>query len=444
MFDSLSTSLQGIFKRVRGHGRLSEENVQETMREVRLALLEADVHVGVVKEFIGGLKDRCLGHEVLESVTPGQQFVKLVQDQLTKLLGSSQATIDLNGDPATLILLGLHGSGKTTTAGKLAAYWKRQGKNVLLVAGDIRRPAAVEQLTILGQQIGVDVLGPQPGEALPDLGQRALESARRSARELVIYDTGGRFQIDDELVSELAALKRVVKPHNVILVADAALGQESVAIAESFHERVNLTGLILTKLDGDARGGAALSIRSMTGCPIVFTGTGEKIEDLEPFYPDRMASRILGMGDVVSLVEKAEQAIDVDSAERMGRRLQSKSLNLEDFLDQLQQMKKMGPLENLMDMLPIPPQLAGVVKAETGGVSAQAGDFARKAEAIIQSMTPRERRNPKILDGSRRKRIAAGSGVHPSDVNELIRRFQQARKMSKKMLKMQKNLKSFV
>jgi signal recognition particle subunit SRP54 len=444
MFDSLSSSLQGIFKRVRGRGRLSEENVQETMREVRLALLEADVHVGVVKDFIGGLKDRCLGREVLDSVTPGQQFVKLVQDQLTKLLGSSQATIDLNGDPAGLILLGLHGSGKTTTAGKLGAYWKRQGKNVLLVAGDIRRPAAVEQLTILGQQIGVDVLGPQPGESLPDLGQRALESARRSARELVIYDTGGRFQIDDELVSELAALKRTVKPQNVILVADAALGQESVSIAETFHERVNLTGLILTKLDGDARGGAALSIRSMTGCPIVFTGTGEKIEDLEPFYPDRMASRILGMGDVVSLVEKAEQAIDDKSAERMGRRLQSKSLNLEDFLDQLQQMKKMGPLENLMDMLPIPPQLAGAVKAESGGVSAQAGDFARKAEAIIQSMTPRERRNPKILDGSRRKRIAAGSGVHPSDVNELIRRFQQARKMSKKMLKMQKGLKGLV
>lgn len=438
MFDKLGQSLQKTFKNLRGYGKLSEKNIQDALREIRMALLEADVHFQVVKDFIARVREKSMGADVLDSITPGQQFTKHVQDEMVHLLGDTNVDFDLSGKPATVLMLGLHGSGKTTTTGKLAARFKKMGRSVMVVACDIRRPAAVDQLQILAGQVGVECLAPLPGETVPALGARALKTAADKMLDLVIFDTGGRFQIDGELVQELKDLRAAVKPRNVILVLDAAIGQESVHVAETFNKEVGLTGLILTKLDGDARGGAALSVRSVTGCPILLVGTGEKIENLEAFYPDRMASRILGMGDVISLVEKAQQAMEGADMEAMQAQLTKDSFNLEDFLAQMRQIKKLGPLENLLEMLPGVGSLPDRVKQGlTGGAGALE---MKRTEAIILSMTPRERRSPGVIDASRRKRIARGAGLEVRHVNELLKRFEAARKIAKQMKKHQKRL----
>jgi signal recognition particle subunit SRP54 len=441
MFDKLGQSLQKTFKELRGYGKLSEKNIQDALREIRMALLEADVHFQVVKDFIARVREKCLGADVLDSITPGQQFTKHVHDEMVALLGGSNVDFDLSGRPATILMLGLHGSGKTTSTGKLASRFKKLGRRVMVVACDIRRPAAVDQLQILAGQVGVECLAPMPGETVPALGARALKEAENRMMDLLIFDTGGRFQIDAELVDELKDLRQVVKPRNVLLVLDSAIGQESVHVAEVFNKEVGLTGLILTKLDGDARGGAALSVRSVTGCPVMLVGTGEKIDDLEPFYPDRMASRILGMGDIVSLVEKAQQAMEGADMEEMQAQLTKENFTLEDFLAQLRQLKKLGPLENLLEMLPGVGNLPDRVKQGlTGGSSA---NEMKRTEAIILSMTPRERRNPGIINASRRKRIARGCGLEVRNVNDLLKRFETARKMAKQMKKHQKRLLRF-
>lgn len=437
MFDTLTGSLQKIFKNLRGYGKLNERNVQDALREVRLALLEADVHFEVVRSFVARVRERCLGEDVLDHITPGQQVIKRIHEELVALLGHDQKDFDLSGPTASVLLLGLHGSGKTTTAGKLARHWHEAGRKVALVAADIRRPAAVEQLQILGRQIGVEVLAPEPGETVPALGRRARAWTEQQGIQIALYDTGGRFQVDVDLVQELVELKQVVEPRNMVLVVDAAIGQESVHVAEAFHEAVGLTGLILTKLDGDARGGAALSIQHVTGCPILRVGVGERPEDLEPFYPERMASRILGMGDVVSLVEKAQAAVDQDQIVRMEERLRRNTFNLEDFLLQLEQMEKMGPLENLLELLPGASELPDAARQQLG---AHSGRESARTKAIIQSMTPRERRNPALIKGSRRTRIACGSGTDVRAVNDLLKRFEQMKRMTKKMKKMQKRL----
>ena len=440
MFENLSDRLGGVFDRLTKQGALSEEDVTAAMREVRVALLEADVNFQVTKDFVARVKEKCLGKEVLDSITPGQQVVKHVHDELVSLLGGAHRDFDFSARPATVLLLGLHGAGKTTTAGKLALRWKKAGKKVLLVACDLRRPAAVDQLRILAGQVGVEIATPAAGETVAALGARALKQAIAANADVVLFDTGGRFQIDTDLVQELKDLREAIKPRNVVLVLDSAIGQESVHVAETFHKEVGLTGLILTKLDGDARGGAALSVQAVTGCPILLVGMGEKPEDLEPFYPDRMASRILGMGDVVSLVEKAQGALDEKEMARMQERALEGDLNLDDFLAQLQQMKKMGPLENLLEMLPG----AGNVPARLKNGIAGVGDKdLKKSEAIIRSMTPRERRNPGILDASRRRRIALGSGTEVRDVNELLNNFAQAKKMAQQLKKAQKRLLRF-
>ena len=437
MFDSLTQSLNKVFRNVRGYGKLSEKNIQDALREVRMALLEADVHFEVARDFVARVREDCLGGDVLDSVAPGQQFVKHVSDELVTLLGGAQKEFDLSARPTGVMMLGLHGAGKTTTCGKLARRWVDEGKKVLLVACDIRRPAAVDQLQILADQVGADFMGPNPGEAVPKLGARALAHAKRNVMDRIIYDTGGRFQIDDELVQELKDLREITRPGNVVLVVDSAIGQESVSVAQTFHDAVQLTGLILTKLDGDARGGAALSIHSVTGCPVLMVGTGEKVEDLEPFYPDRMASRILGMGDVVSLVEKAQEAFDDDEMVRMEERLRKNSFDLEDFLLQIGQLKKLGSMQGLMEMMPGLGNLSASVKEDAMG---QSEEGMKKAEAIIYSMTIKERRRPTLIDASRRKRIARGCGMDVSDVNELLRNFKRAQKMAKKMKKHQKRL----
>ena len=440
LFEKLSGALQKVFKDLRGHGKLSESNIQDALREVRMALLEADVNFTVVKEFIAKVREKCLGQEVLQSITPGQQMVKFVYDELVALLGGSHKEFDLAGKPAGVMMIGLHGSGKTTTTGKLALKWKKAGRNVLLAACDIRRPAAVDQLKILAGQVGVGIVTPVPGETVPQIGARALKHATDNKFDIVLFDTGGRFQIDTDLVGELKELKEAVQPRNVVLVLDAAIGQESVHVAETFHREVGVTGLILTKLDGDARGGAALSVQHVTGCPVLLVGMGERAEDLEVFYPERMASRILGMGDVVSLVEKAQQAFDAKDLEEMQEGMLSEELNFEDFLKQMKMMKRLGSLDSLLEMLPGASQLPSKVRDSFGR---DAGREMKRTEAIIQSMTARERRNPGLLNGSRKRRIAAGSGTRVQDVNELLKKFEMARAMSGQIKKQQKKLLRF-
>lgn len=438
MFENLSTALQKTFKNLRGYGKLSEKNVKDALREVRLALLEADVNFRVARDFVKRVQDSCMGEEVLDSVTPGQQIIKRVNDELVELFGGAHREFDLTGHPASVMLMGLHGSGKTTTAGKLAKRWKKSGRRVLLVACDIRRPAAVEQLSILAQQVGVDILKPEPDETVPMLGKRAAQFSKDGKYDVVVYDTGGRFQVDEELVAELKHFRAWTEPRNAVLVLDAAIGQESVNVAEAFREAVGLTGLILTKLDGDARGGAALSVHAVTGCPILMTGSGEKMDDLEPFYPDRMASRILGKGDVVSFVEKAQGLVDEKEAMKLQEKLMNSQLDLEDFLSQIQQIRKLGSMASLMDMMP--GDMMKVSPQQKQAMAASSEAEMKKFESIIQSMTPWERRHPKEIDRSRRLRIAAGSGRKFADVNQLLKRFEQTGKMGKQFKKMEKRL----
>ncbi|MBP7828831.1 MAG: signal recognition particle protein [Kiritimatiellae bacterium] len=437
MFDKLTGALQGLFRKWRGLGKLSERNVQDALREVRLALLEADVNFQVARDFIARVKEKSMGREVLESITPGQQMIKIVHDEMVALLGGANRDFDLSGRPASVLLLGLHGAGKTTTAAKLARFWKKKGRSVMLAACDLRRPAAVDQLRILAGQAGAAFCPPEPGEGLPALGRRALDRAGREACDVVLFDTGGRSQLDAELVAEVRDLRAAVRPANVVLVLDAAIGQESVHVAETFHKEVGLTGLILTKLDGDARGGAALSVHAVTGCPVLMTGTGERLENLEPFYPDRMASRILGMGDIISLVEKAQETVDQQEMERMQERLLEDRFTLEDFLAQIQQVKKLGPMENLLEMMPGADMLRGRIRPEQAG---QVAAEWKRAEAVIRSMTPGERRNPDILNAGRRRRIAAGSGTTVQDVNAVLHQYEQARRMARQFKHMQKRL----
>jgi signal recognition particle subunit SRP54 len=427
MFENLTDKLQTVFKRIRGHGSLSEENIQEALREVRMALLEADVHFQVVRDFVESVRTKALGKEVLHSLSPGQQLVKIVNDELVQLMGASARRLNLSGSPAGIMLVGLQGSGKTTTAGKLARWLGGQERRVGMVPADIYRPAAIEQVFQLGKMVGVPVFEPREGEAPVQICVRAQDWAREKGLNTLILDTAGRLHIDEPLMAELRRIKAAVAPGEILLVADAMTGQDAVKIAQSFNEQLDITGVVLTKLDGDARGGAALSIRAVTQRPIVLVGVGEKLEALEVFHPDRMASRILGMGDVLSLIEKAQAAYDEKQARELERKIRKDAFSLEDFLDQIRQLRKMGPLDELLKMVP------GMGKIK-GGVDFQAGEGElKKIEAIICSMTGQERRNHAIINGSRRLRIARGSGTTVQDVNRLLKNYAQMRKMMKKM-----------
>jgi signal recognition particle subunit SRP54 len=432
MFDSLSGKLQQAFKNLRGLGKISEDNIAEPLREVRLALLDADVNFKVAKGFISRVKEQSLGEEVLASVQPGQLIVKIIHDELVTLLGDTNARLETGGNPSCLMMVGLHGSGKTTSSGKLARLLKKQGRQPLLVAADVYRPAAMDQLETLGGQVGVPVLALKGEKDVGKIAKAALNEARAKAYNVLIFDTAGRLQIDKELVQELVDLKSLVKPQEILLVLDAATGQEAVSVATHFDEALGITGAILTKLDGDARGGAALSFKSVTGKPIKFAGLGEKLDEFEAFHPERMASRILGMGDVVSLVEKAAEVIEEDEAKRMEEKMRKGEFTLEDFLEQMRAMKKMGPLENIVGMLP------GGDEAIKGADLDKGQEELRRMEGLICAMTPTERRNPAILNASRRKRIAAGSGVKVSALNSMLNKFFQMQQMMKKMGKMQK------
>jgi signal recognition particle subunit SRP54 len=427
VLEALSAKLDGILKRLRGHGVLTEATIAEALKEVRLALLEADVHFKIVKEFIERVHAKAIGQEVLQSLTPGHQVVKIVWEELCALMGQQQTGLALSSMPPTIVMMvGLQGAGKTTTCGKLARHFKANGKRVLLVAADPRRPAAVEQLVALGAQLDVPVHRAETsGSDAVSLCVGGVERGRVQGFDVVILDTGGRLHIDDELMNELVAIRTKTAPQEVLLVADAMIGQDAVKMAEQFDRQVGLTGVILTKVEGDARGGAVLSIKAVTGKPIKFLGTGEKLDALESFHPDRMASRILGMGDVLSLIEKAQETVDQDQAEAMARKLQANTLTLEDFREQLRQVNKLGSLETVLDMLPGGQRLKGAV-----GEAKAEQEMARTA-AIIDSMTPRERRDHTLLNGSRKKRIAKGSGTTAQDVNRLIKQYLEARKMMK-------------
>ncbi len=437
MFDRLASSLHRVFKTLRGYGKLTERNVQDALREVRLALLEADVHYEVVKDFTARVRERCLGEKVLDSITPGQQIIKRIHDELVRLLGGKGGDFDLSERPSGVLLFGLHGSGKTTTAAKLASFWKRRGLRSLLAACDLRRPAAVEQLAVLACSLGVDFAAPLPGDTAPAAAARALERARAEGHDVVIYDSGGRFQIDEDLIRELKEIAGATRPRNRVLVLDAAIGQESVQVAETFHQAIDLTGLILTKLDGDARGGAALSVVSVTKRPILMAGAGEKPDDLVVFHPERMASRILGMGDVVTLVERAEEVMARETGGKLETSLGGEHFSLEDLLAQIRQVRKMGPLDRLLDMLPGAEVLPKSLRPAAG---ADPGRQLRRTEAILLSMTPWERRHPERIDGRRRARIARGSGVSVAEVNELLRQFDQMKRMMKEIRRRQKGL----
>ncbi len=433
MFGELIDKFDDIFKKLRGAGKLTEKNIKDSLREVRRALLEADVNYKVTKEFISRTEESAIGEKVLKSIEPGQQIIKIVHDELIKLLGAKvEPLAPIDKSPTVYMLCGLQGSGKTTLSGKLALQAKRNKKKVLLVAADIYRPAAVEQLKVIGASIDIEVFyldGKQP----PEICAKAKQHAEKKFFDLMIIDTAGRLHIDNELMNELEEIKAKVAPDELLLVADAMTGQDAVTVSEQFHKRLNITGVVLTKLDGDARGGAAISIRAVTGCPIKLASIGEKLSDLEVFHPDRMASRILGMGDIVSLVEKTGQVIDMEKAAKLEEKLRKNQFTLEDFYDQMQQIKRMGPLESIMGMIPgIGKALKGVKIDESGNV---------RVEAMIQSMTPKERQNPDIIDGSRKRRIADGSGNSVQNINQLLKKFYAMQKMIKNVNKMNfKNL----
>ncbi|MBV7327555.1 signal recognition particle protein [Chloroflexi bacterium TSY] len=427
MFENLSDKLQNIFDGLSRQGKLSESDVNAAMREVRLALLEADVNFKVVKEFVGRVKERSVGSEVMDSLTPAQQVVKIVNEELIELLGKP-APLNLGGQPPhAIMLVGLQGAGKTTMAAKLALNLRKSGQRPLLVAADIYRPAAVQQIEVLGKQIDVPVHSEGTSVAASTIAKNALQVAREKAYTVVLLDTAGRLQIDDEMMRELEQVRMVANPSDVLLVVDAMTGQESVRVAEGFNERVPLTGLIMTKIDGDVRGGAALSVREVTGVPIKFLGTGEKIPDLEAFQPDRLAGRILGMGDVLTLIERAQENITEEDALAMEQRLQEGQFDFEDFLDQLRQMKRLGPLTDIIGMVPGIGKMAKEIDMD------DAEQSLKKTEAIINSMTMQERRVPKVLNGSRRRRIAKGSGTTVEDVNMLLKQFREMQKMMKQM-----------
>lgn len=435
MLDSLSTRLQAIFDKLGGRGRLSEENIQEALREVRVALLEADVHFKVVRTFVERVRVKAVGQDVLASLTPAQQVVKVVHDELVELLGGSGHRLAPASHPPTVIMLiGLQGSGKTTTAAKLARLYAKQGQHPLLAAADTYRPAAQDQLRTLGAQLGIPVVG-TPGQTPLEICRQAREAAAARGLTPLILDTAGRLHIDEAMLDELKAIRKEVVPHHVLLVVDAMTGQDAVTVADGFNQAVGIDAVILTKMDGDSRGGAALSVRSVTGRPIAFVGTGEKTDALEPFHPDRLASRILGMGDVLSLVEKAQAAVDQTKAEELVRKLRADAFTLEDFREQLRQVRQMGPLDQLVGMLPFGKMLKGAPKDLTGD-SADLGRF----DAIISSMTPGERRNPEIVNGSRRQRIARGSGTSVQDVNRLLKQYAQLRKLMRQFKGMEGRL----
>src|SRR5438094_3031107 len=432
MFDTLSGKLQNAFRNLRGLGKISEANVTDSLREVRLALLDADVNFKVVRDFIERVKAKSLGQEVIQSIQPGQQIIKIIHDELVELLGSANAGLQLSGNPSCVLMVGLHGSGKTTSSGKLGRLLHKQGRTPLLVAADVYRPAAMEQLEKLGQQLALPVFVRKGETDVLKIAREALDFARANNRNTLIFDTAGRLQIDEPLVQELVRLRDLVKPQETLLVLDAATGQEAVNVATHFDQALNITGSILTKLDGDARGGAALSMKSVTGKPIKFAGVGEKLDEFEAFHPERMASRILGMGDVVSLVEKAAEAVNEDEAKRMEEKMRKGQFTLEDFLDQLRQMKKIGSLESIVGMLP-----GGSEMLKEADLSKQEKEF-RRMEGMICAMTLQERRNPQILNARRRQRIAKGSGVSVTDLNLLLNRFSQMQQMMKKFGKLQR------
>ncbi len=426
MFETLSDKLNNIFKKLSSKGRLTEKDVDEALRQVRLALLEADVNFKVAKGFIAKVRERAVGTDILESLTPAQQVIKIVNEELIVILsGGDHQLRHATRPPTVVLLIGLQGSGKTTTAAKLALHLRHSGQRPLLVAADPYRPAATAQLSILGQQLDIPVCG--EGNSVPAIGAQALSRAKELAASVVIVDTAGRLHVEQELMDELTALRDQMQPSEVLLVADAMTGQEAVTIAEEFHARVGLSGIILTKMDGDARGGAALSVTSVTGVPIKFVGVGEKVDALEPFYPDRMASRILGMGDILSFIDKAEATLDQKRALELEKKIRRSEFNLEDFLEQLQQVKKMGSLSELIEMIP------GFSAVSRQMPTAVDEKQVKQVEAIVLSMTPEERHNPDIIDGSRRRRIARGSGTSPQQVNQLLNQFRQMQKLMKQM-----------
>lgn len=437
VFSGLAEKLQETFRKLKGKGRLSEADVDEALKEVRRALLDADVNFKVVKDFQKKVKERAIGQDILTSLTPGQQVIKIVHEELTALMGGTQAKINLAQKPPTVVMLvGLHGAGKTTTCAKLANYLRKQGRRPLLVACDVYRPAAIKQLQVLGKQLDIPVFTMGDQTSPVDIARAAREHAHNYGNDVVILDTAGRLHIDEELMSELEAVKKAVQPHEVLLVVDAMTGQVAVEVAETFHTRLGLDGVILTKLDGDTRGGAALSVKAVTGCPVKFAGVGEKLDALEPFHPDRMADRILGMGDVLTLIEKAQASFDAEQVAKLNKKIRSQDFTLEDFLQQIQQVKKLGPLQQIIGMIP---GLGNMKKLK------ELGDIDDKelvyVEAIINSMTPWERANPHQINGSRRRRIARGSGTSVQDVNRLLKQFEQTKKMMKQFVDMEKTLK---
>ncbi|MBA4544022.1 signal recognition particle protein [Thermoactinomyces daqus] len=432
-FEGLSERLQSVMRKLRGKGKVTEADLKEAMREVRLALLEADVNFKVVKSFIDRVKERAIGQEVLKSLTPGQQVIKVVNEELTALMGGEQSKLVQSANPPTKIMMvGLQGAGKTTTSGKLVRYLQKQNRRALLVAADVYRPAAIRQLEILGADLNTPVFSLGDKEDPVVIAQRGVAKAKEENLDYVIIDTAGRLHVDQEMMDELKRIREQVEPDEILLVVDAMTGQDAVNVAETFHSELGLTGVVLTKLDGDTRGGAALSVKAVTQCPIKFVGLGEKTDALEPFYPDRMASRILGMGDVLTLIEKAQAAVDAEKAKELERKMRTLSFTFDDFLDQLQQVRKMGPLEDMLAMLPGAGQIKGLKNLQVDEKQLS------RVEAIIRSMTPQEKENPEIINASRRKRIANGSGTTVQDVNRLLKQFNDMKKMMKQFSQMSK------
>ena len=437
IFEGLADKLQGALGKLKSKGKLTEKDVKDAMREVKLALLEADVNFKVVKDFIKKVQERAVGQEVMESLTPAQHVIKIVNEELTSLMGDVQSKITISPKPPTvLMMVGLQGAGKTTTSGKLGGYFKKQGKKPLLVACDIYRPAAIKQLQVVGEKLDIPVFSMGDKESPVNIAKAGYNHAIKNNHDLVIIDTAGRLHVDEALMDELKNIKSEVKPHEILLVVDSMTGQDAVNVAQSFNDALGVDGVILTKLDGDTRGGAALSIRAVTQKPIKFIGMGEKLDDLEPFHPDRMASRILGMGDILSLIEKAQENIDLDKAKELESKIKKQELDFEDFLEQMEQIQKMGPLNKVLEMIPG----MGSMKDQLGDIDMNNKEIVR-TKAIVQSMTKEERRNPSILNASRKKRIAKGSGTSVQDVNRLIKQFNEMKKMMKMFTGSQNSMK---